>query len=119
MKRLLYIFIIILEIVFYFVIINIDIPCIFKLIFKIPCPACGLTHAFLSLFNLDIIGAVKYNILIIPIFIFILLINYYLIQDIVLNKNNTIFFINKVFKYYKIIILLLILSEIYNLFIVF
>ena len=117
MKKIINLSIILLEILLCLLIINYDIPCLFKSIFKIPCPACGLTRAFLSLSNLDIISAIRYNILSIPIFIFILLINYYLIKDIIKKEDNVKLFINKIFKHYKIIILLLIISEIYNLFV--
>ena len=117
MKRLIYVLIIILEIVFCYVMIRFDIPCLIKLITKIPCPACGLTRAFISLFNFKIIDAIKYNFLCIPLFIFLVLVNYYLIKDIILNKYYTKNYIYKIFKHYKIIIILLIISEIINLFV--
>ncbi len=37
------------------------VPCLFKLIFKIPCPGCGMTRAFISLFCLDLSGAFFLN----------------------------------------------------------
>lgn len=36
-----------------------DIPCIFNLIFKIPCPSCGMTRAYINLLHLDFIGAFR------------------------------------------------------------
>lgn len=31
-----------------------DIPCLFKALLKIPCPGCGMTRAYLSLFRLEL-----------------------------------------------------------------
>lgn len=54
--------------------------CPFYNIFKIPCPGCGLTRAFIELFKLNLLESVRYNILCIPIslaflvyFLFVLL----------------------------------------------
>ena len=35
--------------------------CPFKIVFGIPCPACGLTHAGLALLKLDFAAAWQYN----------------------------------------------------------
>ena len=35
--------------------------CLFKLIFKIPCPGCGMTRAALSVLRLDFLSALYYN----------------------------------------------------------
>jgi hypothetical protein len=35
--------------------------CPFKIIFGIPCPACGLTHAGLALLSLNFSAALQYN----------------------------------------------------------
>lgn len=35
--------------------------CIFKILFHIDCPGCGLTRAFISLLKGDISGAIHYN----------------------------------------------------------
>lgn len=48
-----------------------DVNCLFKSIFSIPCPGCGLTRGFRSLFEGDIFEAINYNILTIPIFLFL------------------------------------------------
>jgi len=45
------------------------LPCIWKAITNIPCPTCGLTRAFLYLYQLNIISAVKMSILSAPLII--------------------------------------------------
>lgn len=37
------------------------VPCLFKLVFGIPCPGCGITRAYISLFRLDFTQAFAYN----------------------------------------------------------
>lgn len=116
--RIFYIIILLGEGISYYLIKirNITIPCFFKYITNIPCPGCGLTRSILSILNLDIVSAIKYNILGIPLFITIILLNIYLIKDIIYNKKSTITLINKILNNYKIIILLLIISEIINIY---
>ena len=116
--RIFYIIILLGEGISYYLIKirNITIPCFFKYITNIPCPGCGLTRSILSILNLDIVSAIKYNILGIPLFITIILLNIYLIKDIIYNKKSTITLINKILTNYKIIILLLIISEIINIY---
>ena len=38
-----------------------DIKCIFKLLYGLSCPGCGLTRAYKSLVNLDIVSAFYYH----------------------------------------------------------
>ena len=95
----------------------ISIPCLFKSIYNIQCPGCGMTRAFKSILSLDIIGSLSYNILAIPLFIFFIFILVSLIFDIIKNEKT---FENKLIKflekYYIIIIILLIISLIVNIF---
>ncbi len=86
--------------------------CLFYNLFKMPCPACGLTRAFILLFNFKFKKSLSYNIL--PIFIIIFLILF--ITDLVMIKKNKESFLNK-HKILFIIIatLLIIISWIINL----
>jgi hypothetical protein len=43
------------------------IPCLFRLLTGIPCPACGLSRAFVLLLQLDIWAALQMNILLLPL----------------------------------------------------
>ena len=48
----------------YLAITNIfSFKCIFKDLFGIRCPGCGLTRSFISILNFDFISAIKYNFL--------------------------------------------------------
>lgn len=47
--------------------IDLCIPCLWKTLFGLECPGCGLTTAFEKLIQLDIKGAIKNNWLIIII----------------------------------------------------
>lgn len=77
--------------------------CPFYNIFKIPCPGCGLTRAFIYLFKFNIKQSLSYNILCIPIIIIVLIT---LINEDIIKKNKTIFII--------ISVLLLIITTIIN-----
>ena len=59
---------------------GIGIPCVFRLIFGIKCPGCGMTHAAVAMTHLDIAGAFNYNklsVTVVPLLIIILLIQEY------------------------------------------
>ena len=69
--------------------IDICIPCIFKTAFNLECPGCGLTRAFISLLELDFVGAYQSNPL---IFIVLPVALYFVVSDFseffnIQNKN--------------------------------
>lgn len=65
---------------------TIPVTCIFKQVTGIACPACGMTRAFNSILFLNFVNALYYNILSIPLFIFITLSIVILIYEIIFNK---------------------------------
>ena len=91
-----------------------DLKCIIKIIFKIPCPSCGLTRGFISIINLNFIEAVKYNILSIPIFICTIIFYILYILYIFLKKEYIFKYYNIFVKNYKIIIILFLISWVIN-----
>ena len=93
-----------------------NIPCLFKTIFSIPCPACGITRAFKLILNFKIIKSFSYNILAFPILIILITILILDIIDIIFKKKYLNKFINLIIKNYYIIIILLILSWIINIY---
>lgn len=116
MKRTYKIIIIIIEITFTYLIFikKISIPCASKKLFNISCPACGLTRAFKSLLKFDIKSAIEYNFLIIPVIMFLVTMNIFLIYDIITNKDKTKSLFMSIGKYYILIFILLIISGIIN-----
>ena len=94
---------------------KIKLECIFKKLFKISCPACGLTRSIKSLLKLDIISSFKYNIFGPLLFIIYIIFIIFLIIDIIKNKDKTIKYTYKILdKYYYIIIICLIISMTIN-----
>ena len=113
-NRLVKISILFFEIVLLYVIPNINIGCFFRNNFNIYCPGCGLTRAFLEILNLDFIHALKFNIISIPLFIFIVIINFILLYDIIFNKNKIRSIFINLSKYSNIILILLLVSFVIN-----
>lgn len=95
----------------------ISIPCLFKTISNLPCPGCGMTRAFKCILKFDLVESFSYNILGIPLFLFLCASFVSLVFDIIRNENS---FENKLIKflekYYIIIIVLLVISLIVNIF---
>lgn len=94
---------------------TIKLDCIFKKLFNISCPGCGLTRSFRALLRLDIITSFKYNIFGPILFIIIIIGIIFLIKDIIKNEDKTIKYTYRILnKYYYIVIICLIISMIIN-----
>ena len=91
-----------------------DIHCIFKSIFGIPCPGCGLTRAFRAIFHGNFLEAEKYNILSIPILIFYLFFFILIILDCIKKTNKTETLLKKISNHYILIIIILIINWVIN-----
>lgn len=117
-KRFINILILSVLILFLIIINFFPVNCVFKQFTGIYCPGCGLTRAFKSLTSFNFIEAVTFNILSIPLFVFIVFFVVNLLIDIIKNR---FVFIPKLFnffsKYYFIIIFLILISFLYNNFI--
>ncbi|MEG1150224.1 MAG: DUF2752 domain-containing protein, partial [Bacilli bacterium] len=92
-----------------------DLNCLFKMIFKIPCPGCGMSRAFKAIVNFKIMESFSYNILAFPTLLLFLYILFLTFKDIIKKENNLYTFVINLFtKHYKLIIFLLVLSEVLN-----
>ena len=108
-KNKLYIFIFFIALIFVVLIFH-NVPCLFKTLFSIPCPGCGLTRAFKELFKLNISKAIYYNILSIPLFIFLIYWGILFIKDIIKKEDKSLNKITDLFQRYWIIIIILIIT---------
>ena len=89
--------------------------CIFKRIFGIRCPACGLTRSVRALLKFDIITSFKYNIFGPILFVLFVIFIIFIIKDIITNKDKTIKYTYKLLsKYYYIVVACLLISMIVN-----
>lgn len=117
-NRILNILIISIEIVLILLVFVVKIPleCLFQRYFNITCPACGMGRAFFSIQRLELLKAFKYNILSIPLAIFLSVFSIGIVIDIFKNTDTTLKKTEKFFKkYYLVILFLIIVSYIYNL----
>ena len=117
MKRFKNILILLFVILFILIVVcgTIKLDCIFKKLFNISCPGCGLTRSFRALLRLNIITSFKYNIFGPILFIIIIIGIIFLIKDIIKNEDKAIKYTYKILnKYYYIVIICLIISMIIN-----
>lgn len=96
------------------ILLNFNFPCIFKEIFSLSCPGCGLTRSIFALLSFDFKTSLYYNILGIPLFIILVITYLLIIVDIIKKENYLTSFWLFLIKKYKIIVLLVILSFIIN-----
>ena len=91
-----------------------SVDCVFQKYFHFACPACGFTRAFREIFHLHLIEALQYNLLSIPLFLMIIIIDSYLIYDILLNKQKTEKILEQLSRYIVPILILLGINTIIN-----
>lgn len=117
MKRTKALLIILLFIFIYVVFFKLGLrwECIFKKIIHIACPGCGLTRSLKSIFSLDLISSIKYNVLGIPIFIFGVIAMIIALRDFIKNEDTLMPIIYRnIKKYYKLIFIILTITMIIN-----
>ena len=88
--------------------------CLFKHIFKIPCPMCGITRGIKCILKFKIIESFKYNILSIPVFISIILFYIVYTISVVLKKEYIYNYYNYFVLHYKTIVVILIINWVIN-----
>lgn len=100
---------------FYFLfILKRDIPCVFNTYLHIRCPECGMTRAFRMILSFNLIEAFKYNILSIPLFVFLIFLNLYIILDIYKEKGRVQKYLKTISKFYIPILIFVVLSIFVN-----
>lgn len=90
--------------------------CIFKNLFHIPCPGCGLTRAFYSILHGDFCSAFYYNALSIPLSFFVLISFFWNTIDYINKRDSYSKFMNKLKspKFIGILVLITILNWIWD-----
>ncbi|MDD3303561.1 MAG: DUF2752 domain-containing protein [Clostridia bacterium] len=90
-------------------VINIPMPCLFKTWLGISCPTCGFTRSVQELLSGNIMNSLRYNILTIPLIIFVIVTFIYVFIDVINNTKNYITLMNKLLKKYWIVIFIILL----------
>ena len=89
-------------------ILDAKIPCVFKNTLGISCPGCGMTRAIHEILHFNLLQAMKYNILSIPLVLLGIISTPVVIYDIIFNKNIFINNVNKIFSKYWYIVLIIV-----------
>ena len=95
MNRIKNFIILVILIIFLYTISILPVTCFFKSVTGIYCPACGMTRAFRSILNLNFLDAIYFNILSIPLFIFIAYFSFILVIDFIKNAFPILYPENK------------------------
>lgn len=92
--------------------------CLFKRIFNYPCPGCGIGRATMCFWSGDWLGAWDYNILSIPLNIFLIISLIGVSYDLIKHDSVYLKYINKKKSknFYFILFLLVIISWITNIY---
>lgn len=88
--------------------------CVVKQIFHISCPACGFTRGLKAILNGNLLEAIQYNLLSIPVFLLLIIINSCVIYDIVKGQKKTELFFNQLGKFTILILVILLLNMVVN-----
>lgn len=104
----------ILTIIYLFYLNDIRVCLVYNL-FKFPCPGCGLTRSIIHILNMNIEESIQYNILGLPILVMFVVINIWILIDIIMKKQTIRNFIQKNKKIIIVIsIILFLISLIKN-----
>ena len=112
-KRLI-IFFILISFFLLIILLKFNIPCIFKELFSISCPGCGLTRSIFALLNFSLGKSLYYNILGLPLFLVLFITYILIVVDIIKKENYLTSFWLFISSHYKIVIFLIILTFIIN-----
>ncbi len=82
--------------------------CLFKLITHYPCPGCGITRGSVAFWNFDFKLAYYYNLLAIPLNIFLIVSIFWLTYDILAKKHSFFKVLNYKYPWYVYVIIVLI-----------
>ncbi len=82
--------------------------CLFKAIFHIPCPGCGMMRAFISILKCNFAEAFYFNALSIPVFIILSIVFSIRGLDILRHQDNYSKLINRIIAPKMIVVLVII-----------
>ena len=97
-------------ITFLLIILFLKPVCRLKKITNIPCPICGVTRGILYFLKLDLLNAIKSNILSIPIFILGILFYILYFYSIAFKTKTVYKYYNYFVRNYKLIICILLIN---------
>lgn len=75
---------------------------------------CGISRAIKQILDLNIQASFQYNLLAIPVFIFLIVNAIMLIYDVIFNKKQLEKIYNYLGKYYLLILIVLLLNMVIN-----